>query len=396
MTDIDVSVDVHGKRGPAVDVGSIEQELAQLWRMPTVIGLRETDIVPTRTSVLNLAVHCSDAAAEARASHIINELATNHPSRVISFIVTSDPRAFEDDLDAHVSTHCYTASGERFASCYEKIEIKTPPDSLDHLPSLIVALALPDLPTFIWWPGQPPLADKRFARLAHATSRIIVDSLDFHRCTTNIMRLHDLCRVMLDNCAITDLNWARLNPWRSMVSQFFDMPDCRWALDDVRNLRLVFGHHAGARLNSAQALHFAGWLTSRLGWSLTQNSVPNEKLGICFARDIKDGRIQIEIRGRQVPLDYNGYLLGVSLESSDGSRVGQFDVERVGDDLATLKMTAKLDGQPVTEHAMRSAPVNLSQLLLRELESTMHDELFEDALAEAARYASVVTLRRNA
>lgn len=396
MTGVDVSVDVHGKRGPAVDVGSIERELAQLWRMPTVIGLRETDIVPTRTSVLNLAVHCSDASVEMRTSQIINELATNHPSRVISFVVTPDPRAFEDDLDAHVSTHCYTASGERFASCYEKIEIKTPPDSLDHLPSLIVALALPDLPTFIWWPGQPPLADKRFARLAQASHRIMVDSLDFQRCTTNVMRLHDLCRAMGEHCAMTDLNWARLTPWRSMVSQFFDMPDARWALDHIRHIRLVFGHHAGSRLNSAQALLFAGWLSSRLGWNLSQNSVPNEELGVCFARDVKDGRIQIEILGHPAPSDYNGYLLGVSLKSSDGTRNAQFDVERVGDDLATLKMTANLDGQVVAEHAMRSAPVNLSQLLLRELESTMHDELFEDALAEAARYASVITLRRGA
>ncbi len=393
MTGIDVSVDVHGLKGPAVDVGSIERELGQLWRMPTVVGLRETDVVPTRTSVLNLVVHSSDPAMEVHTAKIINELATNHPSRVISFSVTPDPRAFENDIDAHVSTHCYTASGERFASCFEKIEIKTPPDSLDQLPSVIVALALPDLPTFVWWPGQPPLADKRFARLALAATRMVVDSLDFQRCSTNLVRVHELCQTIGERCAVTDLNWARLTPWRSMMSQFFDMPDCRWALDRISHLKLEFGHHASSRHNAAQAMLFAGWLSSRLGWSVVQGS-KDQPPGTCFAEDVNGDRITIELVSHPVPKHYNGYLLSTSLSSSDGSKSGQFQVERVGDDLATLRMTGMLNGQVVAEHAMRSAPTGLSQLLLRELETTTHDCLFEDAIAEGARFASTVKFRR--
>jgi len=393
MSGIDVSTDVHGFRGPAVDVGSIERELAQLWRMPTVIGLRETDVVPTRTSVLNLVVHCSDPSMETRTSTIINELATNHPSRVISFNVTSDPRAFEDDIDAHVSTHCYTASGERFASCFEKIEIKTPPDSLDQLPSIIVALALPDLPTFIWWPGQPPLADKRFARLAHASTRMVVDSLDFVRCSTNLIRVHELCQAIGARCALTDLNWARLTPWRSMLSQIFDSPDCHWALEHVTHLKLVFGHHASSRVNAAQAMLFAGWLTSRLGWSLNR-SEKDQAHGTATARAVNGGVVSVEIVSHPVPKHYNGYLLSASISSSDGAKRGAFAVDRVGDDLATLRMTASVDGQAIAEHAMRSAPTGLSQLLLRELETTTHDSLFEDAVAEGARYAAAIKLRR--
>ncbi len=393
MSGIDVSIDVHGIKGPAVDVGSIERELAQLWRMPTVIGLRETDVVPTRTSVLNLVVHCSDEQIEAHASTIINELATNHPSRVISFNVTADPNAFEDDIDAHVSTHCYTASGERFASCYEKIEIKTPPDSLDQLPSIMVALALPDLPTFVWWPGQPPLADKRFARLAHAATRMVVDSLDFVRCNTNLIRVHELCQTIGDQCALTDLNWARMTPWRSMFSQIFDSPDCLWALDHVTHLKLVFGHHSASRVNAAQAMLFAGWLTSRLGWNL-KRSAKDQPVGTATAQAVNGGSISVEIVGHPIPKHYNGYLLSASLSATDGVKRGEFMVERVGDDLATLRMTASIDGQSIAEHAMRSAPTGLSQLLLRELETTTHDALFEDAIAEGARYASTIKLRR--
>lgn len=394
MTDVDVGMDVHGIKGPAVDVGSIERELAQLWRMPTVIGLRDTDVVPTRTSVLNLVVHCSDPSMESRTDKIINELATNHPSRVISFTVTSDPRAFEDDIDAHVSTHCYTASGERFASCYEKIEIKTPPDSLDQLPSIIIALALPDLPTFIWWPGQPPFADKRFARLAHAATRIIVDSLDFQRCSTSMVRVQDLCQVLGAHCALTDLNWARLTPWRSMVSQVFDVPDCRWALDHITEMKLRFGHHSRGRINGAQAMIFAGWISSRLGWNVGRAQA-DQPIGTRSVQDVNGENVKVEVSGHPVPKHYNGFLLDASLTSSDGSRRGKFVVERVGDDLATLRMTASLNGQVIAEHAMRSAPTPLSQLLLHELETTTHDKLFEEALKEGARYASTLKPRMD-
>jgi glucose-6-phosphate dehydrogenase assembly protein OpcA len=395
MSGVDVSTEVHGLKGPSVDVGSIEQELAQLWRMPTVVGLRDTDIVPTRTSVLNLVVHSSDQSIAKRTSTIINDLAANHPSRVITFTSTSDLHAFDDDIDAHVSTHCHTASGERFASCYEKIEIKSPPDSLDELPSLIVALAIPDLPTFVWWPGQPPLDDPRFRRVALAANRIIVDSLDFEHCATNMQRVAELCRDVSHQCALSDLNWARLTPWRSMMSQFFDKPDCRWALDHVTALKLEYGYTKNQRLNAAQALLFTGWLASRLGWTCDSRRAAHAERGACSMQDKSGREIALEMIDRPVTSLFNGFLLGATLTANDGQRGGTFEISRVGDDLTTVKMTATLDGHVVAEHAMRSEPTNLSKLLLHELENTMPERLYQEALAEADHYASIINFRRT-
>jgi glucose-6-phosphate dehydrogenase assembly protein OpcA len=395
MSGINVSSDVHGLKGPVVDVGSIERELAQLWRMPTVVGLRETDIVPTRTSVLNLVVHSSNSTIAKRTGTIINELAANHPSRVISFTTTADPHAFDDDIDAHVSTHCHTATGERFASCYEKIEIKSPPDSLDELPSLIVALAVADLPTFVWWPGQPPLEDRRFKRVALAANRLIVDSLDFSKCAENMIHTAALCREVGDECVISDLNWARLGPWRSMMSQFFDKPECNWALQRVTELKLEYGHARGERLNAAQPMLFAGWLASRLGWDRALTSAAGHAHGSCSTVDGNGHAIAISMHGREISAHVNGYLLGVTLRAQDDERLGTFEIARVGDDLSTVKMTATLDGNIVVEHAMRSEPANLSQLLLRELENTMAEPIFHDALCDAEQYAATIDFRRS-
>jgi glucose-6-phosphate dehydrogenase assembly protein OpcA len=395
MSGVNVSSEVHERKGPAVDVGSIERELAQLWRMPTVVGLRETDIVPTRTSVLNLVVHSPNATIGKRTATIINELAANHPSRVISFTATSDPHAFDDDIDAHVSTHCHTASGERFAECYEKIEIKSPPDSLDELPSLIIALAIPDLPTFIWWPGQPPLDDQRFRRVALVANRLIIDSLDFKNCSENVIRSAALCREVSEHCAISDLNWARLSPWRSMMSQFFDKPECNWALRYITDLKLEYGRANGGRQNAAQPMLFVGWIASRLGWDRQQTIAIGQPRGACATRDGSGRAISIVMSERTVPAHFNGYLLGATLTASDGTRQGTFEIARVGDDLTTIKMTATLDGNVIVEHAMRSEPANLSQLLLRELENTMAEPIFHDALCDAEQYAAIIDFRRD-
>lgn len=396
MSGVNVSSEVHGRKGPTVDVGSIERELAQLWRMPTVVGLRDTDIVPTRTSVLNLVVHSAEPSIAKRTGTIINELASNHPSRVISFATATDQNAFDDDIDAHVSTHCHTASGERFASCYEKIEIKSPPDSLDELPSLIVALAVPDLPTFVWWPGQPPLDDHRFRRVALVANRMIIDSLDFSKCAENMVRVAALCRDVGDQCAISDLNWARLGPWRSMMSQFFDKPECNWALNHVTDLTLEYGRSKNGKLNAAQPMLFAGWLASRLGWDRTRTLASSQLHGACSTRDGSGQTIDISMQAREVPSQFNGYLLGATVTARTSDKTGKFEIARVGDDLTTVKMTATLDDNVVTEHAMRSEPANLSQLLLRELENTMAEQIFQDALCDAEQYAATIDFRRNA
>ena len=76
-------------------------------------------------------------------------------------------------------------------------------------------------------------------------------------------------------------------------------------------------------------------------------------------------------------------------------RNGQIVIARVGDDLTTVKMIASLDENVVAEHAMRSEPTNLSKLLLRELENTMPEPLYREALDEADRYAAIINFRRS-
>ena len=392
MAEIDVSAQVHGRPGPAIDLGAIERDLNGLWQMPTLTGLRQTDVAPARTSVLNLVVYAGTKELARRSAQLIGQLATHHPSRAIIFDVAGSDAIFQSDIDARVSTHCFAAAGERFAACFEEIQITVPLDSLDYLPSIIVPLALPDLPTVLWWPGLPPFTDRRFQRVVQTSDRLIVDSLDYPRCTLNLARTHLLARQLAGCPAVADLNWVRLMPWRRSLTRFFDPGQMRWALDHVNRVRLEFGQAAGQRENEAQALLLLGWVAGRLGWRLdegagTEHEGREERFVV---RDPQGQRIVIELGSRPAPRRFNGYLLGAQVSASDGSRDARFEVTRIGDDLASIRGQASCSDGVSYEHTMQAAPVELSKLLGHELERIGHEDLYEDALAEASHFAALM------
>ncbi len=390
MVDIEVNRDVHGYPGPSIDLAAIERELANLWKAPSVPGVREAQIVPTRTSVLNFVVYAATPGLAERTTTLMEHLSAHHPSRAIVFAVCDDPDAFRGDIDAHVEAHCHATATDRYAACFEQITIMTPQDGLEYLPSIIAPLSLPDLPTFLYWPGQPPFGDPRFLRIVRVADRLIYDSLDFSQVPPNLIRAADLARRVADSCVVTDLNWERLTPWREMVARFFDMPDCRWALPAVVQLTFTYGRADGAPDNPAQALLCVGWAANRLGWHVGSVERPGRDGWEFRARRPDGADLTIALRSAPAPSALQGYLMHAELVADDGRRTGRFIIERVGDDLATGRMSLQVGPQTRVCHAQPVPPPKLGDLLVRELQVLTRDELFEDALGEARRFAALM------
>ena len=393
---VDGAVGNHGFRRSTLDLAEIERELNQLWREPTRQGINQTGIVPARTSVLNLVIYAPAQDVAQRAQAVIDQLAANHPSRAIILTVDETLAAGgKEHFETEVSTRCITEPGGSFAACSEQVLITMPRDSLDVIPSIVVPLALPDLPTFVWWPERPPLADRQFARIARLADRLIVDSLTFTRTVTNMNRLADLCRKLGNGCALSDLNWARLAHWREMTAQFFDIPDCRWALNEVTHLTVELGRVAERSPQPAQVMLYVGWLAGRLGWALDEAWPYDEDHWVIHLRGVHDRPIVVDLRSRRAPAALDGYLLSVGIEATTVDREARFSLTRTGDDLGIVKMVATTDGELRLEHAVRSAPPDLPALLVHELEEASHNSIFEDALQEVARYARQLARRRR-
>ena len=142
----------------------------------------------------------------------------------------------------------------------------------------------PDLPAYLWWVGDPPSDDAVFSNLIELSSRVIVDSTTFFNPEQDIHTLA-LIRQATPECALSDLNWGRITPWRQLIVQFFDIQAYRPYLDGVITIEI---EHAAAPLatptrseqgdvspNPACALLLAGWLKARLGWSFDVQDTHN-------------------------------------------------------------------------------------------------------------------------
>ncbi len=224
-------------RGEGVGVGQILDALGELRR-------REPRAA-TRTSVVNLVMVAGDDDEAERACSAMHRLETGHPGRTI-VLIRDDERA-NPRLDAEVSLHGAQAGGHAVWS--EDVRLRVWGPLGDHLYSLVEPLTLPDVPVAVWFltrlprPSDPVLAAAGF---------VIVDTKDAPD-DASMARVTALAQ----SHHVMDLSWIRLQPWRELLGNLFEVKSFRPFLDGVR--AVTINGKAGPR----QLM--AGWLSSRLG-----------------------------------------------------------------------------------------------------------------------------------
>jgi len=363
----------------AEGVAALERELSRLRRSMDAHALEQGMLV-TRASVLNLVVFATRDVHARRAAATVQELASRHPSRTI--VILADRRV--EGVEAQLEMHCHKprSEGAREVS-YEQILIRARGDTDDRLASAVIPLLLPDLPVFLWWTETPPMDARGFKDLLALADRFIVDSADFSRPEEVLRRLHAIARLGHGRHGVTDFNWARITPWRDLISQFFDVAMWRPFLDGITGLRIGFVVDAeGREIHPSQALLLIGWLASRLGWRAVESLAPAEAGGLLAVLRRPDGeRVRMRVRPRYMRGVEEGKLSGVRIQASAGGRRAEFVIKRIeGTPHAATSVT--IDGSLAFE---RLVPVGrkpgVTELLGEELTIARSDEIYEGALA---------------
>jgi len=269
--------------GKAVGMSEIEAVIASLWKM-SADNLRTGANVQVRTSVLNLVICTPDIETAQRASKILRELSSTHLARVTLLILDSGEHA-PSSLHAWVTLRCFSMISDLMRHCFEQATILASGSAVRSIANIIQPLLKPDLPVYLWWLGDPPgRDDPTFIGLVDISSRMIVDSTSFFNPEQDISTLSAFFDTAPE-CALSDLNWGRITPWRQLISQFFDVSEYRSYLAGVTSIEI---EHAVAPLasqmrtdlgdvspNPARALLLAGWLKERLDWSLAEDTSSN-------------------------------------------------------------------------------------------------------------------------
>lgn len=386
MREIKHSTPQQIKVSTTLDVQSVEQELGELWKQNTGEQDLEEDGAVMRARVLNLLVYVPSETALEEVNELLNEITSAHPCRVIAMLAEAEGE--DQDIEMFVSAHCLSqADGGGKTLCGEQLTLKARGRFTVELPSAAVPLLVPDLPIFLWWRDAPRLHDQTFANLSRAADRVVIDSADFGRPYDDVLELAGLLLSRRkEHARVSDLNWARLTSWRTLLASFYDVEEYLASLNGLNRVRIEYvPNDLAPEAVAPKALILAGWLASRLGWQ----AVPGQSL-------TKDGsgthRVALEKEGRPLTVEFAGVerraemqgwiarieLCGESLQPATfivlRSPDGRYLETEVGGDAGETRSARTLIAGDKTE----------AELLECELEILSHDRIYEEAIAAAA------------
>lgn len=361
-----------------VDTTTLEHQLTTMWADLRLQGCEAA----VRTHLFNLVVFTSGREVADRLCSRLAELPRRHPSRTIVFV--ADRLHPESSVDAELMVRCGSSHEPGSGLCEERVMLTAHGRPADHPASVIMPLLLADLPTYLWWPGQPPFGHRMFHRLLNLANQLVVDSAEFSSPGDGLSAISSVCHQAR---GVNDFNWARLTPWRELIAQFFDGPTHLPYVLGIEKVRVEFGAGQGdAGRAAAGTLLLLGWIASRLGWE------PETTLDRPVSGDVtlavlqKERLIPIELYFCEHGQHAAGRLMGVEITARTGEDTGTFSLMRLSD-LAHVEVTTRMSNE---NEIKRVVPLGIDtdeQLLAAELEMSGRDPLYESVVREAGRMA---------
>jgi len=220
--------------GQDVTLGEVEAELARL----RAVSVEEERSPHQRTSVMTHVAWVPPEWLDA-AERTLEGLAERHPSRTV--ILVPKPEESENRIDADVSVRCFAAADR--AVCGEVIELHLLGDRAMAPASIVLPLAISDLPVFLRWRGQPDFSGAQWEQLVEVADRVVVDSSEWDE-----LRYRELSAAF-EETALSDIAWSRIFDWRVALAGYW--PGVREQEIRIRGPR-------------AEASLLRGWLADRL------------------------------------------------------------------------------------------------------------------------------------
>jgi glucose-6-phosphate dehydrogenase assembly protein OpcA len=359
-------------------VESIESQLKVAWADLGARAEEENAPAPLRTSILTLVVVARGRREMNAAQDTLDRLMRVLPSRIILISIQNDT----ESLSAKVSAHCPIHQGDK-ASCYEMIEIGTGPGDLRAIPSILTQLEIADLPTFIWWMGAVDVESRDFRRISSAAQRIIIDSSKFRYPSDVFDGYCQYLNEHTEGMAGTDLAWGRLLTLRELLAQSFDDQAAQEMLPELQRVDMTI--HPDAR---AHALLMAGWLSSRLGW-VPEDAHESADTITLSAR--KEDQQIIQFNLSQVA-GARRELRALRLVAHSGTRSSRVTVRRT--DAVRAAVSIEMTDMPRRERIVHCVDRRDDEVLGGELLQFSRDLIYEESLASAAIFASILQQKR--
>lgn len=285
-----------------VSPADIQSELNKIWES------FETTTV-TRACLFNLIFFTQKNHRTHYIERIAQKVVEKFPSRVIFVAVNKD--ATEDYLKTAVSI-MPSSKGEFDVAC-DYIHIESAGAYHDRVPFVVLPHILPDLPVYLIWAEDPSKEDPLCHQLGKLANRLIFDS----ESTDLLSRFAGSALKYYEQSDIADLNWARIEDWREMLSIAFYSQDRLKQIQAAKKITITYNSQESSFFchTKIQATYLQAWLACQLQWQFV--SIRSENNALVFSYKGNSGPIEIVLAPVQKTNLPPGLILTLDVDTAD-------------------------------------------------------------------------------
>jgi glucose-6-phosphate dehydrogenase assembly protein OpcA len=284
-------------RGEGVSMNEVLVALSNIRKKFALAEANETELPHPRNCIMTLFAVASTDAEERRAQRAVRAIGNHHPAQVI--VVRDQPELRSGRIDATITTDTLRPQSACATQC-ELITLRVRGAAGDHLSGLIDPLLMSGVPSYLWWVGTPPFGKRELEDVLKICDALLVDSARFDAPYRSFLDLTSLVSHSHQRLGVGDLQWARLEPWRESIAQFFAPMDRRPFMKGISEIGVDYsGEGRGNRVAAALLI---GWLASALGWKL-QNAAGGTG-GIVVAHFAAEGWRPVQVAFRSMPKEH--------------------------------------------------------------------------------------------
>jgi glucose-6-phosphate dehydrogenase assembly protein OpcA len=202
--------------GGSIAPEKILRELSDLWVNLSKETNGDAADGALRACSMTLVALTEETDDVAELGETIAALMPEYPARAM---VVRLRGAGERMLSERVSAQCWMPFGQHRKVCCEQVEITATDAALADLPSVVLPLAVADLPLILWCRSSRILEMPEFQPIAAMAQRVILDSARLPNPRAALQRLADRS---VHGVLMGDFSWTRLTRWRELLSQVFE------------------------------------------------------------------------------------------------------------------------------------------------------------------------------
>lgn len=281
----------------------IQSELARIWDSLEGTG-------KMRASLFNLVFYTRKKGRAHYMKSISEKVIQKFPSRVI--FISEDPDG-GNYINTRVSVLA-SGAGESEIAC-DTIQIEAGGSYASRIPFIILPHLLPDLPVYCISGEAPDLSSPLFNQMKKIASRFIFDSegtSDLSGFATSLLGIQNEY-----GAAVSDLNWARTESWRALISATFYSEERLAQLKKATKIHILYNSYETEHYHHAlvPSLYLQGWISAQLGWKLL--SLTQTERGIEITYERPGGKVSLFLVPEERETIKTGAILTLDVETED-------------------------------------------------------------------------------